>query len=246
MRKLLWGSMAALALMAAPAVAADLSVAPIYKALPAPPSNWTGTYLGLSAGGVWGDAQIYSGVTGLVETPWFDLRGGLVGITAGTQVQNGNWVLGFEGDASAVSKSGSAFQVPPGGVGFSHEVKERWLATYRGRIGVANDNWLFYATAGGAIASLQQNITAPSGVQVSDANWHWGWSAGAGVEVKINNDWSAKLEYLYVGLQDKSYFNPSPNPAVQNDQRVRVDDHTVRVGVNYKLPWTLLDGFFKR
>lgn len=245
MRKVLCGSMAALALMAAPAVAADLSVAPIYKAPPPPPANWTGTYLGLSGGGVWGNAQIYSGVTGLVETPWFDLRGGLVGITAGTQIQNGSWVLGFEGDVSAVNKSGSAFQVPPG-VGFNHEVKERWLATYRGRIGVANDNWLFYATAGGAMASLQQNITAPNGVQVSDTNWHWGWTAGAGVEVKINNDWSAKVEYLYVGLQDKSYFNPSPNAAAQNDQRVRVDDHAVRVGVNYKLPWTLLDGFFKR
>lgn len=245
MRKVLCGSMAALTLMVAPAVATDLSVAPIYKTLPAPPVSWTGSYIGLAGGGVWGNAKIYSGVTGLDETPWFDLKGGLVGITAGTQFQSGNWVLGFEGDASMVGKSGSAFQVPPG-IGFNNEVKERWLATYRGRIGVANDNWLFYATAGGAFASLQQNITAPNGVQVSDTNWHWGWSAGAGVEVKINNDWSAKLEYLYIGLQDKSYFNPSPNAAVQNDQRVRVDDHAVRVGVNYKLPWTLLDGFFKR
>ena len=160
MRKLLCGSVAALAFMAAPAIAADLSVAPIYKAPPAPPTSWTGTYIGLSGGGVWGDAKVYSGVTGLDETPWFDLRGGLVGITAGTQFQSGNLVLGFEGDVSLVNKEGGAFQVPPA-VGFHNEVKERWLATYRGRIGVANDNWLFYATAGGAMASLQQNITAP-------------------------------------------------------------------------------------
>ncbi len=229
MRKVLCGSMAALAFMAAPAVAADLSVVPIYKALPAAPTNWTGAYIGLSGGGVWGTAKVYSGTTGRDETPWFDLRGGLIGITAGTQFQSGNWVLGLEADASLTNKHGSAFQVPPA-IGFNNEVKERWLTTYRGRIGVANDNWLFYATAGGALASLQQSITTPGGVQASETNWNWGWTAGAGVEVKINQDWSAKLEYLYVGLQDKSYFNPSPNVAIQNDQRVRLDDHTVRVG----------------
>ena len=245
MTKVLCGSMAALALMLAPAVAADLSVAPIYKVPPTPPTNWTGSYIGLSGGGVWGNANVYNGTTGVEETPWFNLRGGLVGVTAGTQLQSGNWVFGFEGDISITDKKGSAFQLAPG-IGFNNDVKERWLSTYRGRIGVAQDNWLVYATAGGALASLQQSITAPVGVQISETQWHWGWAVGAGVEVKLNQDWSAKVEYLYVGLQDKAYFNPSPSPGFQNDQRVRADDHAVRVGVNYKLPWTLLDGFFKR
>ena len=244
MTKVLCGSMAALVLMLAPAVAADLSVAPIYKALPAPPMNWTGSYIGISGGGVWGNAKVHNGTTGADETPWFSLNGGLIGITAGSQFQTGIWVLGVEGDTSVVSANGSSNQLAPN-VGFNSEVKERWLSTYRGRIGVAQDNWLFYATAGGAFASLQHNITSPAGVQFSETQWHWGWTVGAGVEVKLSQDWSAKVEYLYVGLQDKSYFNPSPNVAVQNDQRVRPDDHTVRVGVNYKLPWMLLDGFFK-
>ena len=54
------------------------------------------------------------------------------------------------------------------------------------------------------------------------------------------------MEYLYVGLQDKPYFNPAPNASFAGDQRVRLDDHVVRVGVNYKLPWNVLDSFFKR
>ena len=58
MRTLLFGSVAALALMAAPAIAADLSVVPIYKAPPTPPTSWTGSYIGLSGGGVWGDAKV--------------------------------------------------------------------------------------------------------------------------------------------------------------------------------------------
>ncbi len=245
MTKVLCGSMAALVLLLTPAVAADLSVAPMYNVPPTPVTNWSGSYIGLSGGGVWGSAKVYSGTTALDETPWFALNGGIIGITSGSQFHSGNWVLGYESDTSITSAKGNSLQFPPN-VGLNSEVKERWLSTYRGRIGVAQDNWLFYATAGGALATLQHNITAPAGVQISDTRWHWGWTAGAGVEVKLNRDWSAKVEYLYVGLQDKSYFNPSPSVAVPSDQRVRADDHIVRVGVNYKLPWSLLDTFFKR
>ena len=81
---------------------------------------------------------------------------------------------------------------------------------------------------------------------ISDQQWHWGWTVGAGMEVKLSQDWSAKVEYLYVGLQDKSYFNPAPSLAFPSNQRVNLNDHIVRVGVNYKLPWNILDSFFKR
>jgi len=124
-------------------------------------------------------------------------------------------------------------------------VKERWLSTFRGRVGYAKDNWLLYATGGAALANVESSITAPAG-QISDKQWHWGWTAGAGVEVKLSRGWSAKLEYLYVGLQDKTYFNPAPSLALPGNQRVNLDDHIVRVGVNYQLPWNVLDGFFKR
>ena len=90
------------------------------------------------------------------------------------------------------------------------------------------------------------SISSPVGTQISEKHWHWGWTAGAGVEVKLSQDWSAKMEYLYVGLQDKSYFNPAPSAVFPSNQSVRVDDHVVRVGVNYKLPWSVLDTFFKR
>jgi hypothetical protein len=49
-----------------------------------------------------------------------------------------------------------------------------------------------------------------------------------------------------VGLQDKTYFNPTPVLGFPNNQRLHVDDHVVRVGVNYKLPWSILDSFYKR
>jgi len=228
--------------MLTPGFAADLSIAPIYKAPPLPLTSWTGTYVGISGGGAWGSAVVRNDFTGGDQTPRFDSNGGIVGATAGTNVQSGNLVLGVEGDISAASKKGSAFEFPPTGA-FSNEVRERWLSTFRGRVGYARDNWLFYVTGGGAAANVENSVTGPPGA-MSETHWHWGWTACGGVEVKVTQDWSAKVEYLYVGLQDKSYFTPVP--AFPGNQRVRLDDHIVRVGVNYKLPWNVLDSFFKR
>ncbi len=248
MRTLLCASTASLVLVLAAAgprvaAAADLSIAPIYKAPPAPVAAWTGSYVGIAGGGTWGNAVVRNDVTGADQTPRFDLSGGIVGLTAGFNVQNGGLLLGFEGDISATSKKGSGFEFPPNAA-FSNEIKERWLSTFRGRVGYVRDNWLFYATGGAALANVQSNILAPAG-GISEAQWNWGWTAGAGVEVKLNRDWSAKLEYLYVGLQDKTYFNPAP-AGFPSNQRINLDDHVVRVGVNYQLPWNILDGFFRR
>jgi outer membrane immunogenic protein len=232
MQKVLCASMAALAAMLAPAIAADLSVAPIYSA---PSETWGGSYSARFGSGVWGRVGTQDSTTGIGSG--FDL-GTHAGAASGLNIQSGKWVLGYEADTS-VTRNGGPVELAPNAA-WSGDAKERWLSTYRGRIGVAQDNWLFYATAGGALANVQQNAVSPAG-SPADARWYWGWAAGAGVEWKVNTDWSAKMEYLYVGLQDKSYFNPSPAPT---DQRVRPDDHVVRFGVNYKLPWTALDGFF--
>jgi outer membrane immunogenic protein len=210
-----------------PALAADLGVAPIYRP-PAPVANWTGSYIGIAGGGAWGNSVVHNDLTGVDQTPRFDLRGGIIGITSGFNLQNGQAVYGYESDTSITSKRGSTFDFPPNGA-FNNEVKEPWLSTYRGRLGYVQNNWLFYATAGAALAGVDTSNFGPPG-QISERHWHW----------------TAKVEYLYVGLQDKSYFNPAPSPAFASNQRVSLDDHIVRVGVNYKLPWGILDSFFKR
>jgi opacity protein-like surface antigen len=229
----------------APAGAADLSVAPIYNApAPAPINAWNGSYVGVSGGGAWGTAVVRDDLTGTDQAPRIDLGGGFGGITSGFNIQSGGVVLGIEGDTSASGKTGSASHFPPNAA-FSSEVKERWLSTLRGRVGYAQSNWMLYATAGGALASLESIIAGPPGA-ATDLHWHWGWTVGGGMEVKLTPDWSAKVEYLYVGLQDKTYFNPAPSALFPSNQRAHLDDHIVRVGVNYRLPWSILDTFFKR
>ena len=63
------------------AFAADLSVAPLYKAPPpvqaSPAYNWSGFYLGVNGGGGWGHSRWDANSTGI------GLSGGQVGGTAG-------------------------------------------------------------------------------------------------------------------------------------------------------------------
>jgi hypothetical protein len=64
----------------------------------------------------------------------FDLSGGgLVGGTVGCNYQVApQWVIGFEGDFSAIDKKGEARDLAPlFNVNFEQETKERWFATRR-------------------------------------------------------------------------------------------------------------------
>jgi len=83
--------------------AADLSVAPLYKAPPAagPAYNWSGFYLGVNGGGGWGDSH-WQGI-GRVDT-----SGGQAGGTAGYNWQFGQGVFGLEGDIDWSGVKGSS------------------------------------------------------------------------------------------------------------------------------------------
>ena len=66
-----------------------------------------------------------------------------------------------------------------------------------------------------------------------------GWTAGGGVEAAIVGNWSAKLEYLFVGLENHGYFVPTPNnPNFTNRAGgAPLDNNIVRGGINYKFGW---------
>ena len=137
MTTLRFAGLAALLLAWMPAHAADLGVAPVYKA-PAvvPVTTWTGSYIGIAGGGVWGRGLVTSGTTGFNETPRFDVNGGIFGITSGFNYQAGSWVLGYESDTSITSVKGRSFEIAPFTPTFSNELKEPWLSTYRARLSV--------------------------------------------------------------------------------------------------------------
>ena len=82
----------------------------------------------------------------------------------------------------------------------AYKFSNPWFGTVRGRVGYAFSNVLLYATAGLAFGGTRFEIAG-----LSEANSHLGWAGGGGIEVGMTPGWSAKAEYLFIGLDDKTY-----------------------------------------
>jgi outer membrane immunogenic protein len=218
------GCLVLAALATAPcAQAADLGLAPLYKA-PPPVSttyNWTGFYLGANGGGGWGDSH-WQGI-GRV-----DLSGGLAGGTAGYNWQFGQTVLGFEGDVDWSGLKGTtASATCPGGI---CSTSDTWLSTVRGRAGYAFDRFLPYVTGGLAVGDIRATAPGFAGGSATNA----GWTVGAGVEFALPGNWSAKAEYLHVDLGS---FNCGVACGGTPNENVSMRDNVFRAGVNYHFGW---------
>ena len=61
-----------------------------------------------------------------------------------------------------------------------------------------------------------------------------GWTVGGGLEYMFAPNWSVKGEYQYYNFGNTN-FATGPAPLVGS--RFRDDEHTVKVGVNYRFGW---------
>lgn len=181
------------------------------------PGIWSGFYLGLHAGGGWSDG---------------DGAGFVGGGHAGYNWQAGNLVFGIEGDFSGTNIEDSA-STQVGIVFASAKVETDWLASLRARLGTSFGNVLVYGTAGVAWSHAKLSAFASNGVtsvSLSDSTTATGWVAGLGAEMKIDADWSGRIEGLYYGF-DHSFD-------LGNGFLARGDDlstFVVRGGVTYHL-----------
>lgn len=228
------GCLAAVALFMAPilvpvlapsANAADLSVAPLYKAPPAavtPAYNWSGFYLGLNGGGGWGHSYWDTSATGMSTS------GGVAGGTAGYNWQIGNAVIGVEGDMDWANLRGSnTTTLCPTGCSTS----DTWLSTVRGRVGYAFGGVLPYITGGLAAGDIRASSPGFAGANADRT----GWTAGGGIEFALpGGNWTAKAEYLHVDL---GHFNCGVNCDGLPTDNVSMHDNLVRAGVNYRFGW---------
>jgi outer membrane immunogenic protein len=227
--------------------AADLpapSAASVYST-PAlvPGHNWSGIYFGIEGGAGLGQSQDINAdpntpsFVGLPLSNPFNVDGGLLGGTLGFNWQFANWVVGAEGDLSWVDQKGSGNDIPPFNVASVQTTDEKWLATGRLRLGMSPaDRWLIYTTGGLAVASLEATVKSAAFGPFTDTKTELGWTAGGGVEFALSQNWSAKLEYLYVGLQTGTYF--SPDIVVAGGGRfdtrtVSLNNNIVRAGINF-------------
>jgi outer membrane immunogenic protein len=228
MKRLLLAS-AAFCAFAAPALAADMP-ARTYTKAPAytPPQaiyNWTGFYIGGHLGGA------FAGNNSLQSS---DARF-MGGVQGGFDYQfSPNWVLGAEAQYSWLtgSNGGVAF---PGGVLVTGRNNE--LGSVTGRLGYTWGPALLYAKGGYAWRDNNRfGVTVggvPVGFTTTGANTD-GWTVGGGLEYMFAPSWSAKAEYQYYNFGSTT-FTGGPAPIINS--RFRDDEHTVKVGVNYRFGW---------
>lgn len=212
------------------ASAADMAV----KAPPpvAPP-QWTGFYIGVNVGGVWGNfdprtSTVFSpvGYFDPPNVPAINAAGqqsikpsGFVGgAQAGYNWQAGSFLLGGELDIQSFHLSGSAStnavypSVAPANFTINSSASTDWLFTARPRVGFVSDGWLLYATGGLAVTELHGNFSftdsfAPPDMfaeAASISKTKVGYAVGAGVETRLWQGWSLKAEYLFVSFGSES------------------------------------------
>jgi outer membrane immunogenic protein len=236
MTKKALGLVGATLLFAGPAFGADLGKPPVYKAPPiAAPFSWTGCYVGGTAGGVWGKSDVswapnpagfpISGPSIAAQTAGTLSSSGFTGGgEIGCNYQFNPWlVFGVESDLEytglSSSTSGAVFVPANGSLNpFTESFSSHWLATVRGRVGIANGQWLFFATGGAAFANptFSDAIFFPgSGTTnaASSSGTITGWTVGGGVEWFFMPQWSLKAEYLHVDFGTKSFTSSNSNPA---------------------------------
>jgi outer membrane immunogenic protein len=163
--------------------------------------NWMGFYAGLNIGYARGD------ITNSPTNP----SGGLIGLQAGYNWQNGQFVFGGETDLQ-LSNADDMFA--------PWKFSNPWFGTVRVRVGYAMNNILFYGTGGLAYGGVKLESGG-----LSQDNTHYGWTVGVGAEVGLTPAWRARMEYLHLDLIDRGYFIGSLHG---------IESHILRLGVNYR------------
>jgi outer membrane immunogenic protein len=221
MKNRLFITAAALAIAMSGAQAADLPVDPPPLAAPAPADDWSGFYLGIHGGYGFGETEVTA--PGAVFE--YDIDGWLDGVQAGYNFQSGMWLFGVEADIAISGIDGSG--AIPQGPTVTTDID--WLATIRARAGLHYDQWMPYLTGGVAFADVEHTATPPTvGLPASDTLV--GWTVGGGVEAMFNPNWTAKLEYLYVDLEDFDILTGAAAPVPVTFDN---DFHVIRAGLNY-------------
>jgi outer membrane immunogenic protein len=201
-----WTYLAAAAATAAvttAAVAADLPRSNYYAPAPVAPlvHNWTGAYAGVNIGYQWGD------VTNNPTSP----AGVMGGLQLGYNWQNNQFVYGVETDLQI---SGAEDTFAP------WKFENPWFGTVRGRLGYAFNKFMVYGTGGLAYGTVRGTVAG-----LDESHTQLGWTIGLGAEVALNKAWSAKVEYLYVDLANRSYSVTGADNGLESN--------LLRFGVNY-------------
>jgi outer membrane immunogenic protein len=243
MRSVSLGLMAlalAAAMVAAPARAADLSVAPgPAPTAPLPPAiyNWTAFYVGgnIGAGLLSENMTVVPGGAG--PTPISQFHPSVVGLVGGAQAgfdyQFSSVVVGAQASLSDSYINGQNTQNDTDGLTQERMTSEpTWFASVTGRVGYAANTLLFYVKGGGAwmhVNHVQDVLTGGSTTSTqSISDTRSGFVAGVGLEYALTENLSALFEYDFYDFgTETENFGAAP-------LAIRSNLNTLTVGLNYR------------
>jgi outer membrane immunogenic protein len=208
-----------------PRARAPAPVAPV--AYVPPVYNWSGIYVGGNLGAGFADSSWSDPFTGAHNN--FSKSGFIGGGQIGANVQFNALVLGIEGDFDWTGLKRSSQD----SLGNAINTNTQWTSTVTGRVGAAFDRLLVYGKGGVAFAHDKDSLTDIVGNTASASLTRTGWTAGAGLEYAFAPNWSAKIEYDYLGFgPDTVNLATTHFPTFSANPSLNVQE--VKAGINFK------------
>jgi outer membrane immunogenic protein len=198
------------------ASAADMAVRPA-PPLP-PPYDWTGWYLGVGFGGLWGDSRMsFDPVIGAAVVPGGSVRSefeqGMVSLHGGHLHQFprfgwGSIVIGID-QSAAMPLDNSTDTVACPNAAFNCGTRIQALFTTGAILGLAFDRFLISARGGWAAGLVETRQFVLGGLVNNTKAWHNGWYVGGGIDWAVYKTAGTSgilgLEYQYVDLGDREH-----------------------------------------
>ena len=239
MKTMLFAVTAITALFAGSAIAADMPVRP--NPPPVATFNWTGCYLGGSAGALMSDKEWFNATPGSpnlgVSLGTHSPSNQLLGLQAGCDYQAGIWVIGVQGDYGwADANDANKNNLTPIAPITYDRTKIKSLGTATARLGVAWDLFLGYLKGGIAWQrdTYEQFLYGTTLVTATSGESRSGWTAGFGAEVAFFPFLSGFVEASYFDFGRKvNTFTPTAGGATFP---IDIKDRTVVVkgGINWR------------
>ena len=196
--------------------------------------RWAGPYVGFDAGYTTAHDNSQSYLPSGDLNIWADktkVSGGLVGISAGYNLALGErFTLGLEGLFKIYNANGHSFDsiqgVPHPDVPFTTDIDKK--ISLLAKLGyLLNDKTLAYIEGGWSDANLNRSYC--QGTCETHKNWQDGFTLGLGGEYNFYGNLTAKVDYQFTRLTDKSNFITQWNDSYKHN----VNQNELTFGMAY-------------